>query len=96
MDRIAQAEGFANRNDYQALAILRWAQHEGHQLTVTDLAAALGDTTATTANRTIRLQDLGYVERSPHPTDRRSVHITITKKRRRQRRTHGPHPNQPT
>lgn len=78
MDRIAQTEGLANRNDYQALSILRWAKHEGHQLTVTDLATALGDTTATTANRIARLHTLGYINRLPHPTDRRSHHITIT------------------
>lgn len=78
MDRIAQTEGLANRNDYQALSILRWARHEDRQLTVTDLATALGDTTATTANRIGRLQALGYVKRTPHPTDRRSQHITIT------------------
>jgi len=78
MDRIAQTEGLANRNDYQALATLRWAQHEDRQLTVTDLAAALGDTTATTTNRISRLHTLGYIKRTPHPTDRRSQHITIT------------------
>ena len=78
MDRIARDESLANQGDYQALSLLRYAHHVGRQLTVTDIAEDLGDTTATTANRVRRLQTLGYVERSPHPTDRRSAHILIT------------------
>jgi len=78
MNQIARAEGLANQGDYQALAALRHGQHTGRQYTVTDIATALGDTTATTANRVSRLQALGYVDREPHPTDRRSVHIHIT------------------
>ena len=78
VDRIVRAEGLANQGDYQALSILRHAHHTGRQLTVTDIAAGIGHTTATTANRVARLEALGYASRSPHPTDRRSVHIVIT------------------
>ena len=78
MDRIARDESLANQGDYQALSLLRYAHHVDRRLTVTDIAGDLGDTTATTANRVSRLQTLGYVERSPHPTDRRSAHILIT------------------
>ncbi len=78
MDRIARDEGLANQGDYHALAILRYARHVGQRLTVTGIAEGLGDTTATAANRVKRLHALGYVKRSPHPTDRRSVHIVIT------------------
>lgn len=78
MDRIARAEGLANQDDYQALSVLRLAQHAGHQLTATDIAESLDDTTATTTNRLSRLERLGYAQRSPNPTDRRSVYVTIT------------------
>lgn len=78
MDRIARAEGLANQDDYQALSVLRLAHHSGHQLTATDIATSLDDTTATTTNRLSRLERLGYARREPHPTDRRSVYVTIT------------------
>ena len=78
MDRIARAEGLANQDDYQALSVLRLARHAGQQLTATDIATSLDDTSATTTNRLSRLERLGYAKRDPHPTDRRSVHVTIT------------------
>lgn len=78
MDRIARSEGLANQGDYQALSVLRLAHHTGHHLTATDIATSLDDTTATTTNRLSRLERLGYAQRDPHPTDRRSVYVTIT------------------
>lgn len=78
MDQIARSEGLANQDDYQALSVLRRGHPSGQQFTVTDIAARINATTATTANRVARLESLGYVKRSPHPTDRRSVHIIIT------------------
>ncbi len=78
MDRIARAENLANQDDYQVLSLLRIAQHTGQQLTVTNIATALETTTAATALRLNRLEARGYARRSQHPTDRRSVHVTIT------------------
>ena len=78
MDRIAREEGLANQDDYQVLSALRIARHLGQEQTITDIAAKLGSTTATIVNRVDRLQGLGYVQRTPHPTDRRSLHLTIT------------------
>lgn len=78
MNQIARSEGLANQDDYHALSVLRRGHHRGQRLTVTDMASELGETTATTTNRLARLQRLGYVERTAHPTDRRSVHIDIT------------------
>lgn len=78
MDLIAKREGLANQDDYQVLSALRISTHLGQVMTVTDAAAKLGSTTATIVNRVDRLEKLGYVERTPHPTDRRSLHLTIT------------------
>lgn len=78
MDRIARREGLANQNDYQVLSVLRIAHHTGQRLTITELAAQLNSTTATMVNRIDRLQDHGLLERTPHPTDRRSLHLALT------------------
>ena len=78
MDRIARQESLANQDDYQVLSELRIAEHLGQDQTITDIAAKLGSTTATVVNRVDRLENLGYVQRRPHPTDRRSLHLTIT------------------
>ena len=78
MDRIARREGLANQHDYQALSALRIADHAGKRLTITELAAELDSTTATMVNRIDRLQQRGLLERAPHPTDRRSLLLTLT------------------
>ena len=78
LDRIACHEGLANQQDYQVLSLLRISRHTRRPLTVTDLAAQLGTTTATTVNRIDRLAGRGLVQRKPHPRDRRSVHLSLT------------------
>lgn len=78
MDRIARREGLANRHDYQVLSVLRIAHHGGQRLTITELAAQLDSTTATMVNRIDRLEHHGLLQRTPHPTDRRSLHLTLT------------------
>lgn len=78
MNRIARREGLANQNDYQVLSVLRIAHNGGQRLTITELAARLDSTTATMVNRLDRLQHHGLLERTPHPTDRRSLHLALT------------------
>ena len=95
MDRIAQTEGLANRNDYQALSILRWARHEDRQLTVTDLATALGDHSHhREPDRPPTHPRLREADTTPHrpplPTHRHH------RPGRRQRGAHGHSPHQPT
>ena len=78
LDQIARQEGLANQGDYQVLSILRLAHHQGQLVTATDVATKLQMTTATMVNRIDRLEKLGYTQRTPHPTDRRSTNLTIT------------------
>lgn len=78
MDRIAKTEGLINQGDYQVLSILRISRYLGEDMTITEVAAKLVSTTATIVNRVDRLEALGYVQRKPHPTDRRSLHLAIT------------------
>lgn len=78
MNQIARREGLANRHDYQVLSVLRIAHHSGQRLTITELADQLNSTTATMVNRIDRLQQHGLLQRTPHPTDRRSLHLTLT------------------
>ena len=78
LGRIARQEGLANQGDYQVLSILRLAHHQGQLVTATDVATKLQMTTATMVNRIDRLEKLGYTQRAPHPTDRRSTNLTIT------------------
>ncbi len=78
MDKIAKGEGLVNQGDYQVLSILRISHHLGEEMTITDVASKLASTTATMVNRIDRLEALGYVRRTPHPTDRRSLHLSVT------------------
>ena len=78
MDRIATTEGLANQGDYQVLAFLRNAEHNGKSVTATDAARHLGMTTATMVSRVDRLEQNGYAQRVRHPTDRRAINLVIT------------------
>ncbi len=78
MDKIAKDEGLINQGDYQVLSILRISRHLGEEMTITDVAGRLASTTATMVNRVDRLEALGYVRRTPHPTDRRALYLAVT------------------
>ena len=51
---------------------------EGRTLTPKQLAAALGLTTGAVTSLTDRLVDAGFLVRTPHPTDRRSLTLQLT------------------
>ena len=78
MDRVAVEESLINQGDYQVLSVLRLAHHRGESRTSVEVARQLKMTPATMVNRVDRLERLGYVERVPHPLDRRAAHLVIT------------------
>lgn len=67
-----------NVTDLQALRMVIRAEREGRLVTPRDLASYLGITTASTTKLLDRLTTSGHLQRSPHPTDRRSVLLTAT------------------
>lgn len=78
MDQVAVGEGLINQGDYQVLSVLRLADHRSESRTAIEVARQLNMTPATMVNRVDRLERLGWVERVPHPLDRRSAHLVIT------------------
>ena len=78
MDQVAVGEGLINQGDYQVLSVLRLADHRSEARTAIEVARQLNMTPATMVNRVDRLERLGWVERVPHPLDRRSAHLVIT------------------
>ena len=78
MDRVAEEEGLINQGDYQVLSHLRLSDHRGESVTTAEAARQLNMTVATMANRVNRLERLGYVERIPHPENRRASYLAIT------------------
>lgn len=67
-----------NRTDMKALHYLIVCQNRGEVATPTAIAKHLGVSTASTTKLLDRLEDAGHVIRSPHPSDRRALAITIT------------------
>ena len=76
------------------LAALRWLIREeraGRPATSAGLARSLGVSSAATVKVVARLVSGGYIERSPHPTDRRVLLLqTLPGAHERLRRTLGP------
>jgi DNA-binding MarR family transcriptional regulator len=68
-----------NETDMQALRFLVVSKNQNVLVTPGALAEHLGISTASTTKLLDRLAKGGHVERSPHPTDRRALTITITK-----------------
>ena len=66
--------------DLVALRYLLKASRAGETTRQRDLAAALGITAASASSLVDRLVRDGYVQRVPHPSDRRSVAIETTAK----------------
>jgi len=64
--------------DLQALRFLFKAQGEGRIVSGRDLADHLGVTSASVTALLDRLTKTGHVQRTPHPTNRRSNMITAT------------------
>lgn len=66
-----------NETDMRALRLLVAAKNQGKIVTPKLLADHLGISTASTTKLLDRLAAAGHIERSPHPTDRRALTITI-------------------
>lgn len=69
-----------NETDMQALRFLVVSKNQDVVVTPGALAEYLKISTASTTKLLDRLAAAGHIERSPHPTDRRALMITITKK----------------
>lgn len=67
-----------NQTDMRALHYLIVASHTGVIVTPGALADHLGISTASTTKMLDRLERGGHIIRSPHPTDRRALTISIT------------------
>jgi DNA-binding MarR family transcriptional regulator len=67
-----------NETDMQALQHVVISTSNGQQATPRDLARFLGISSASTTKLLDRLSASGYLERHPHPTDRRGLVITAT------------------
>lgn len=67
-----------NRNDMRAVHYLIATRNRGEQATPAEIAAHLGISTASTTKLLDRLEAGGHIRREPHPSDRRSLIITVT------------------
>lgn len=67
-----------NSGEFDVLATLRRAGAP-YQLTPTALLSSLMLSSGAMTNRLDRLENAGYIERKPHPTDRRGILVTLTK-----------------
>lgn len=72
-----------NDTDMRALHYLIVCANRGAVATPGGIAAHLGISTASTTKLLDRLEKGGHIVRSPHPTDRRALAITITAETRR-------------
>lgn len=50
----------------------------GPGVSLSEVAAAMGQTVPALSQRVSRMEQLGYVERLPHPTDRRTALLRVT------------------
>lgn len=66
------------RTDMRALHFLIIASHSAAVTTPSAIAAHLGISSASTTKLLDRLESGGHILRSPHPTDRRALAITVT------------------
>ena len=67
----------------RAIHYLLIAENEGTTVTASDLARHLGITTASTTKLLDRLEHHGHITRHRHPSDRRSLTVTVTAATRR-------------
>ncbi len=68
-----------NSGDFDVLATLR-RTGAPYQLTPTTLFSSLMLSSGAMTNRLDRLENAGYIERKPHPNDRRGTLVTLTSK----------------
>lgn len=66
------------QSDMRALHFLIVAQHTNAVVTPSAIATHLGISSASTTKLLDRLEEGGHIVRSPHPSDRRALAITIT------------------
>jgi DNA-binding MarR family transcriptional regulator len=66
------------RTDMRALHYLIVAQHSGEVVTPSAIATHLGISSASTTKLLDRLEAAEHIVRSPHPTDRRALAISIS------------------
>lgn len=69
-----------NETDMRALRFIVVAKNQGRIVTPGALAEHLGISTASVTKLLDRLAAAGHIERSPHPSDRRALAITITQR----------------
>lgn len=71
-----------NETDMRAIRMIMAAQHRGEIVTPKDIAQAVEISGASTTKLIDRLVAAGHLSRDPHPTDRRTVLITVTESTR--------------
>lgn len=65
-------------NELLVLRYLLKANTEGRSVSPSELTRYLGVSTASTTAIIDRLEKSGHVKRTPHPSDRRSIHVVAT------------------
>jgi len=75
----AMEQGLAEQGLTTARAEVIWRLHHLGPMTQRQLSDALQCTPRNVTGLVDALEDSGLVERHPHPTDRRAVHVTLTK-----------------
>lgn len=80
LDRLLQkkySQFGLNGGEFDVLATLRRSGHP-YQLTPTQLFNSLMLTSGAMTNRLDRLEDVGLIQRTPNPHDRRGIFVTLT------------------
>lgn len=78
ISRVSQRYMNLNETDMRAIRFLISALHTDSSVTPGMLAKHLGITTASVTKLIDRLEAAGHVVRASHPTDRRSLRVTVT------------------
>lgn len=78
MSQASQKHMKLNATDMKALRFLMASRNTGAIVTPGLLAETLQISTASTTKLLDRLEKAGHIQRSPHPTDRRALMITVT------------------
>ena len=78
MSQASQKHMKLNATDMKALRFLMASRNTGAVVTPGLLAETLQISTASTTKLLDRLEQAGHIQRSPHPSDRRALMITVT------------------